>query len=65
MGAFFVVLDDRSHFFNDNIKIIMFIKDVKAITLKNYDSCFRAFYNKESKHFVFCLVVVNKIRKIV
>ncbi len=32
ISAFFVILDDRSHFFNDNTKTIMFTRSIKTIT---------------------------------
>ena len=33
MSAFFVVLDNRSRFFNNNTRIIIFIRNFEAITL--------------------------------
>ncbi len=57
IDAFFTILDNRLRFFNNNIRTIMFTRDVKTITSNTIIIA--------SKYFVLYFIVVNKICKIV
>jgi len=65
ISAFFVILDNRLRFFNNNIRTIIFAKSIKTITLNTIVIILEHFIIERINYFVLCLVVVNKIRKIV